>query len=156
MFPLFFLLPLPQPYASSLSFLLFSASPPFSFVYLTACLYSQARTWRLLSCPLIPAVCIRDKISAFKWCEAPFRVLFHSWHREGAKMFPLDWSYWVATAYFAWKEGLSCTHQVAEDARTRVSKTSRKWLQRREGNADGVQYHANYISRMGLFSYGIV
>jgi len=38
-----------------------------------------------------------------------------------------------------------------------ISKTSRKRLQRREGKMQtGVQYHSNYISKMGLFSYGTV
>jgi hypothetical protein len=47
-------------------------------------------------------------------------------------------------------------HQVVGCKDEGFKKNSNKRLQRREGNADGVQYHANYISRMGLFSYGTI
>jgi len=112
-------------YASSLCSLPFSPPPLLFFfffhIYLTACLYSQAKNWRPLTCPLILAVSIKDKISALRWCEAHFHVLFHSWHRGGAKTFPLDWSFCIAAAYLAWKEGLSCVPGCRMQGR-RISK----------------------------------
>jgi hypothetical protein len=75
---------------------------------------------------------------------------------EAQKCFP--WTGATELQLHIWREKKGCpVHTRLQRMQGReISKTSRKWLQRREGNADGVQYHANYISRMGLFSYDIV
>jgi hypothetical protein len=67
------------------------------------------------------------------------------------------WTGASALQLHIWREKRGCpVYQVAGCKDKGFQKNSSKRLQRREGNVDGVQYHANYISRMGLFSYGTV